>query len=206
MSPPKRSDRSATEVVPARRGRAFPLAAGERIAILNTHGSQVVDTWALVPPDFAERLSMSHTRIGTARLRPRVGDQLFSDLRRPILTLVEDSSPGVHDTLYPACDPRRYELLGAEGHDNCADNFRAAVGELTELPVPVPDPLNLFMNIPWAEEGGLEFAPPVSRPGDRVTLRAERDVVVVLSACPQDMVPINGPAMEPADVHVEILR
>ena len=206
MSRTSHTDASATEVVPARRARAFSLAGGERIRIVNTHGSQVVDTWALVPPEFAERMSMSQTRIGTGRLRPRVGDHLYSDLRRPIMTLVEDTSPGVHDTLYPACDPQRYELLGAEGHDNCSDNFRSAVGELTEQPVPVPDPLNLFMNIPWAEEGELEFAPPVSRPGDRVTLRAERDVVVVLSACPQDMVPINGPAMQPADVHVEILR
>jgi uncharacterized protein YcgI (DUF1989 family) len=101
---------------------------------------------------------------------------------------------------------RRYEFLGYSGrHENCCDNFRAALGELGYRRTAVPCPLNLFMNVSSSGDQALELIPPVSRPGDHVVLRAERDVIVVLSACPQDMVPINGPAMRPREVHVELI-
>jgi uncharacterized protein len=191
-------------ILPARRGKAFRLSEGDSIKVVNTHGSQVVDAWALVPPDLREHMSMPHTRATLASLRVRVGDHLYSERRRPILTLVEDTSSGVHDMLFPACDPARYELLGHEGHhDNCRENFHAALGELGLERPAAPSPLNLFMNVS-SEGGELALLPPESGPGDHVVLRAERDVVVVLSACPQDMVPINGPAMVPHEVGVEL--
>lgn len=191
-------------ILSARRGRAFRLAEGEAIKVVNTHGSQVVDAWALAPPDLREHMSMPHTRATLESLRVAVGDHLYSERRRPIMTLVEDTSPGVHDMLFPACDPARYELLGHVGHhDNCRDNFHAALAELGLERAAVPSPLNLFMHVS-SEGGTLELLPSVSRPGDQVVLRAERELVVVLSACPQDLVPINGPALEPRDVGVEI--
>lgn len=196
-----------TITVPARSGRAFPLRAGDELTVVNTEGGQVVDTWALALPGLDEHMSMEHTRAVHSRLTVRAGDVLYSDRRRPILTVVEDTSPGVHDTLIAACDWRRYEMLGHEGpHDNCADNFRTALEALGHRPPRVPCPLNLFMNIPWTPDGDLGFEPAPARPGDRVRLRAERDVVVVLSACPQDMVPINGLLQQPQPVCVELGR
>jgi uncharacterized protein YcgI (DUF1989 family) len=191
-------------ILPARQGRAYRLAKGESIKIVNIHGSQVVDAWALAPPDLREHMSMPHTRATLESLRIAPGDHLYSERRRPILTLVEDTSPGVHDMLFPACDPARYELLGHEGHhDNCRENFHAALAEVGLERPAVPSPLNLFMHVS-SEGGKLELLPSVSRPGDHVVLRAERDVIVVLSACPQDLVPINGPALVPNDVEVEL--
>ena len=196
----------AAEIVPARRGRAFRVARDRSLKVINTHGSQVVDAWALALPDLEEHMSMAHTRAILSSLCVQAGDRLWSDQRRPILTLAKDTSPGVHDLLFPACDVRRYELLGYPGrHDNCCDNFHAALGELGFRRARVPDPLNLFMNASRSRDPALELVPPVSRPGDHVVLRAERDVIVVLSACPQDMVPVNGPMMQPMDVHVELI-
>jgi uncharacterized protein len=193
------------EILPARRGRAFRVDRGASLKVVNVHGGQVVDAWALALPDLDEHMSMAHTRATLSSLRLREGDRLYSDRRRPILTLAEDTSPGVHDLLFPACDERRYELLGHRGHhDNCRDNFHAALAELGHRRGAVPSPLNLFMNVAIAE-GGLALEPSRSRPGDHVVLRAEHDVIVVLSACPQDIVPINGPQMRPVDVHVELL-
>jgi uncharacterized protein len=191
-------------IVPARRGRAFRLSEGECIKVVNTHGSQVVDAWALAPPDLREHMSMPHTRATLENLRVAVGDHLYSEWRRPILTLIEDTSPGVHDMLFPACDAARYELLGHSGHhDNCRENFHAALAGLGLERGACPSPLNLFMHVS-SEGGKLRLLPSVSSPGDHVVLRAERDIVVVLSACPQDIVPINGPALVPHDVGVEI--
>ena len=195
-----------TTIVPARRGRAFELACGDALRIVNTHGSQVVDTWAVSSAGTGEHLSMEHTRSVLSSLRPRVGDALQSSERRPMLTIVEDTSPGVHDTLIAACDAERYRQLGHDGpHASCGDNFQAALAAAGLPAVPVPAPLNLFMAIPWAPDGGLEFRPSPARPGDRVTLAALTDVVVVLSACPMDIKPINGPGRAPVDVAFEVI-
>ncbi len=193
-------------IVPAGHGRAFRLSAGQRLRIATIDGGQVVDTWALVLPDLNEWLSMEHTRGRLQALSPHAGDDLFSNRRRPILRLVEDTSPGVHDTLIAACDPERYAQLGHQRpHRNCAENFGAALVESGYDVRPVPSPLNLFMNIPVSSSGRLSFEPSPAGPGDAVTLQAISDVVVVLSACPQDLVPINGTEMRPSDVVVDAL-
>ncbi|MFO1150627.1 MAG: urea carboxylase-associated family protein [Alsobacter sp.] len=192
--------------VPARSSRAIRLGAGETLRIVNTHGSQVVDTWAVAADDPAEVLSMQHTRAALLKLTPSQGDRLYSTRRRPLLCLAVDTTPGRHDTVIPACDKERYGQLGApEGHANCCDNFALAIADAGLPDQPAPAPLNLFMNIPWTAEGALSFDPPLCKAGDRVELRAERDVVVVLSACPQDLVPINGADCVPTEVHYEIL-
>jgi uncharacterized protein len=192
--------------VPARSGRAVRLDAGQSIRIVNTHGEQVVDAWAFVAGDLSEFMSMEHTRATLLRLRPRVDDGLFSNRRRPVLTLTQDTSPGVHDTLIAACDNERYGLLGcAEYHDNCTDNLHAAMASLGLRAPETPCPLNLFMNIPWTEAGALSFEPPVTRPGDYIVLRAELDVIVAMSACPQDILPINGRSGTPTEVHYQVL-
>ena len=191
-------------ILPAREGVAVPLGAGERLRIINVHGGQVVDTWALAQADPGEHLSMEHTRTSLRKLMPAAGDDLYSSRRRPLLTLVEDTSPGTHDTLIAACDPERYRLLGADaGHASCGENFRRALTDQGIEPPQLPAPLNLFMNIAWDEAGGLEFLPSPARPGDYVTLKAVTDVTVVLSACPMDLNPIN--AGGPQDVALELL-
>jgi uncharacterized protein len=196
----------AVMIVPARRGRAVRVPLGATVEIINPAGSQVVDTWALCSSDLAEHLSMEHTRTTLGRMIPRVGDSLFSSARRPMLTLVADTSPGIHDTLIASCDAERYRMLGHVGyHDNCHDNFIAALAELGLTAPSVPAPLNLFMNVPWSPDGALRFEEPRSRPGDLVRLRAETDLIVVMSACPQDLVPVNGRDQRPTEVHFRLL-
>lgn len=184
-----------SSVLPARHGTAVPLAAGERLQITNREGGQVVDWWALAHPSDGEDeyASMEHTRAALRRLVPRVGDAIYSTRRRPLLTLTEDTSPGVHDTLIAACDPARYRLLGgAPDHPSCAQNFAAAIAEHGRSLPRAPAPLNLFMAIPWSQDGELEFAPSPAEAGDSVTFQADIDVLVVLSACPMDLNPINA--------------
>ena len=194
-------------IVEAGKGAGLRLKRGERVRIVNTHGSQVVDLFAHNAADLGETLSIQHSRNVWYRLQPRVGDQLWTQLRRPILTLAEDSSPGIHDTLFPCCDATRYVRLGVKGyHRNCADNWREALRAIgLEPPPTVPTALNLFMNVPVAPDGSFKILPPASRPGDAVVLKAEMDCVVALSSCPVDMLPLNGPDCRPQDVAYEIL-
>ena len=188
--------------IPARQGKAAYVAAGQTIKVINTFGEQVVDTWAFRRADIHEFMSMEHTRATLHRLIPKPGDALLTNHRRPILTLLEDTSGGIHDTLMAACDRYRYEELGCKTyHDNCTDNLAAAFAELGLVPPETPSPLNLFMNIPWTAEGALSFDPPVSTPGSYVVLRAEMDLIIAFSACPQDILPINGRAGKPTEAH-----
>lgn len=155
-----------------------------------------------------EFMSMPHSRAAMLHMSPKVNDTLVSNMREPILTLVEDTSNGVHDTLMAACDPARYKGLGVEQwdeHGSCAENLVMALKELNERAGlkgakgvgadvtinNVPAPLNLFMNIPWTDAGDLAFKAPTSNEGEYVRLKAVRDCVVVMSACPQDILEIN---------------
>ena len=191
--------------IPARRGKAAFVRQGQLIKVINTHGQQVVDTWAFNRNDLAEFMSMEHSRATHHHMIPRVGDAMLTNHRRAVLTLLEDTSGGVHDTLIAACDRYRYQELGCtEYHDNCTDNLAAALAELGLAPPETPSPLNLFMNIPWTAAGDLAFEPPVSTPGSYVVLRAEIDLIAVFSACPQDILPINGRAGKPVEAHFRI--
>jgi uncharacterized protein len=192
--------------IPARRGKAARLRRGQTVRVVNTIGQQVVDTWAFTAADLREVMSMEHSRVAIGRILPQVGDAFVTNRRRPILTLIEDNSGGIHDTLFAACDRWRYELLGCtEYHDNCADNLAASLAELGIVPPQTPAPLNLFMNIPVVDGRRVEVCPPVSTPGSYVGLRAEIDCIIAFSACPQDLLPVNGIAMTPTHAHFDIL-
>jgi hypothetical protein len=191
--------------IPARRGAAARVAKGQRVTVINTHGAQVVDTWAFAASDVAEWMSMECSRAWFLKLRASVGDTFLTNQRRPILSLVEDTSGGAHDTLIAACDAPRYRLLGVEGHhDNCRDNLHAALAALGIRVPATPSPLNLFMNIPWTADGTLAWAEPVSTPGSHVVLRAEMDLLIAFSACPQDILPINGKTGTTTEAHFTI--
>ena len=196
---------SDIQTIPARQGKATRLKAGQRIKIINTHGTQVVDTWAFCDGDMSEYMAMDATRAFNLHIRPQIGDHLVTNRRRTLLIFEEDKSPGVHDTLIAACDRWRYGLLGYEGyHDNCADNLTASLMELGLQETHTPSPLNLFMNIPWKDDGSLSFEAPVNQKGDYVVLRAELDCVVAMSACPQDILPINGVNNKPTEAHFQV--
>ena len=200
---------SELQVLKARQGVAIPLAVGDRLRIVNTHGAQVVDLWAVVAGDVLESMSMPHSRNPWYRLAPRPGDAFVTNHRRPILTLLEDSSPGVHDTLIPSCDTERYRQLGAPEHGSCTDNFHGALRAIgVEPPRAVPTAVNLWMNVVVQSNGIIAIVAPVSKPGDHVLLRAELDCVAVLSACPHDLppVPLNGPDFTPRDVGYAVER
>lgn len=179
-----------------------------------------------------EYLSLPHTRASTHRLVPEVNDTLLSNLRTPIMTLIEDTTPGAHDTLTAACDAAFYAELGVdkpEEHGSCAVNLVLALKELNEttgltgakavgsdITVNIaPTPLHLFMNAPLeldanaksegsgAKGAKLSVEEPKGKKRSYVRFRAERDIVVVMSACPMDVGSQNGGKCMAANFMVE---
>jgi len=195
--------------IPAGHGKTTRLKAGQKVKLINTHGTQVVDCWAFNAYDLREYMSMESSRVWNRRLMPKVGDVFVTTQRRPILTLVEDTTPGIHDTFCAACDRYRYEVLGVKGyHRNCQDNMFEGMMELgVTPPFPIPASFNIFMNIPVLEDrNSFDVRPTVSKPGQYVVLRAEMDCFVAFSACPQDILPIHGEGgAPPKDAHFVVL-
>ena len=136
---------------------------------------------------------------------PQPGEHFVTNTRRPILLLEEDATPGIHDMLCAACDPERYQGLGVEGwHASCQENMQIALRAVgVEPPRFAPQPINLFMNTPAQADGTIAWLPAPTKAGDSVTLRAELDLVLVVSACPQDIVAIND--KNPGPIEIELL-
>ncbi|KAH5776274.1 hypothetical protein HBI88_017170 [Parastagonospora nodorum] len=182
-----------------------------------------------------EYLSLPHTRASSHKLVPEVDDILLTNLRNPIITLVEDTTPGAHDTLTAACDANLYSALGTdkpEEHGSCAENLVLALKELNEgaglkgakaigadITVNIaPTPLHLFMNAPLdvanissidgagAKGAILSVDEPKGKKRSYVRFRADRDVVVVFSACPMDVGKQNGGRCMAANFMVEDVK
>ena len=171
-------------VVPAGGGAGLRLRRGERLRVIDTEGGQSGDLVSYAA-DGSERLSNGRTFDYGGTIYLSTGDVLWSDRSNPMLTIVADDV-GRHDFLYASCSiemyRKQYAVTGY--HPNCHDNLLAALRDLGIEPGPLPTAFNFFMNVEVAADGRLSFAPPRSRAGDAIVLRAEMDLAVALSACP----------------------
>jgi uncharacterized protein YcgI (DUF1989 family) len=118
-------------IVRARQGVHAKLNHGQRIRIINPSGHQVVDVWAFPISSVPSWMSMAQSRSKLQKVIPVVNDAFVDTHRQPVLTLVEDTSPGIHDMVFPPCDDWRYIEAGAHGHDSCAANLRRELAAYT---------------------------------------------------------------------------
>ena len=185
---------------------AIHLNKGQRAKITNIEGSQVVDVWAFNSDNIEEFLSNEHTRSCLEKLIPTLGDALYSNKRQPIIRLVEDTSPGIHDLLLSACDEQRYALLGHIGyHRNCTDNLHQSMRDLGHHISETPSPFNLFENVSIADDGQLAIESPLVKAGEYVILQAEMDITLAMSSCPMDIALTNGPDKRSKPFEIEVL-
>ena len=189
-------------VVPAKSGRAVSVSRGDLIRVVDIEGHQVGDLWAVDAADHGRWLSASHTRDRCERLFPAVGGQFCDQRGEPVLELAGDTSPGVHDMLFPPCDRWLYQSRGLAGHPNCQDNFLAAAASAgIVLPV-VPDPVNVFQDSGPRPDGTLAIGVAASSPGDTIAFLARRDLVVILTACSVDYPPLNQGRCSPLRIEI----
>ena len=190
-------------ICPASHGYAFEVKKGEVFRLTDIEGQQPIDFWAFNKSDPMEHLSVCHTRVANLSMEVKPGQSAVTNKRRPIVTLVEDNSPGQHDMLLAACDKTRFETLGHKGfHRNCQDNMHEALAAHgINLPFS-PQPWNLFTHFPLTSDKRIELLSPDTKAGDNIVFRAEMDIVVAISACPQDITRICGD--KNTDVRVEV--
>lgn len=192
-------------LVPAGEPWLTEVRAGQTLRIHDVEGNQAVDTlfYSLANP--RERYDVQRTLRRQGNVYLGSGSVLYSNLGRPMLTIVEDTC-GRHDTLGGACAQEsntvRYALDKRHMH-SCRDNFLRACcadGRLGKRDI-APN-INFFMNVPVTPEGGLTFEDGVSASGKYVQLLAHMDVIVLISNCPQLNNPCNGYNPTPAELLV----
>ena len=199
-SPLDPSQAVTDEICPAGEPWAHLIKRGQTFRIVDLEGNQAVDTLFYNANDAQERYSATDTINRQKKLYLTTGSELYSNAGNVMLTITADTC-GRHDTLGGACAAEsntvRYALEKFPMH-SCRDNFLHALAhhplcqELGMSKRDLPSNINFFMNVPVTESGGLEFADGVSASGKYVEMRAEMDVVVLISNCPQLNNPCNA--------------
>ncbi|MDX6682441.1 MAG: uncharacterized protein QOG94_2480 [Solirubrobacteraceae bacterium] len=190
------------EVVQAGDGWTRVLRAGQHLRIVDLAGNQAVDTLFYDAHDTAERYSAQDTIRAQGSLYLTSGSRLLTGSGRELVTIVADTC-GRHDTVGGACSQEsnvvRYGAHTRHMHA-CRQTFLAHALAWGLGKRDLTHNVNFFMNVPITPEGGLTFEDGLSAPGKYVELRAERDVLVLISNCPQLNNPCN--AFDPTPVQL----
>lgn len=182
------------EIVPARAPWLHHVAAGQTLRIVDLEGNQAVDFLLYATADDAERYSAQDTVAAQGNLFLRQGTVLRSNEGRAMMTIV-GTAVDYHDTIGGACSCESNTLR--YGHHTksehaCVENFLEANLLEGRGKRDIVSNINFFMNVPVEADGSLGIVDGISAPGLTVDLRAEMDVTVVVSNCPQINNPCNG--------------
>ena len=164
-------------------GRIIP--AGHTLRIVDLEGRQAVDflCYNAVRPE--ERYNAADTMKIAGSIFLTAGVALYSGLGRKLFTVVEDTC-GYHDTIGGCCsEESNFVRYGVRGTPNCRDNFLRALAPFDLGRRDIVANVNFFMYVPVSPDGSMAIVQGRSRPGDHVDLRAEMDVLAVVSNCPQ---------------------
>lgn len=192
------------EVLPARAYWHKRLSKGSVLRIVDLQGCQSVDTLIYDASDTAIRYNAANTIKLAGSIYLSKGCVLYDDIAQPMMIIIEDTV-GRHDTLAGNCS-REINMVryGATAPLSCRDNFIKALGELGMGPRDLPANINFFMNVPVDAKGGVAIVDGISKPGDYVDLHCEKDVIVVISNCPQEHNPCSG--ANPTPIRLTIWR
>ena len=193
---------SATQRIGPRSGTAFPLAKGERLTVFDPEGGQVADLLAFNRHDVREVISNGRTLDYEETIRLTAGHRLWSN-RSNVLLTIEQDSVGAHDFLLTPCsaDTFRHFYPDKPVHRGCFGNLSEALAPWGIQPDAIPVAFNCFMNVPVAGDGRISVLPPLSKPGDSIAFRAERDLIIGLTAC--SAYASNGGSFKPIDYRIE---
>lgn len=182
-------------------GTGFLLKRGQLLKITDPQGEQVSDLTAFAESDTSEWLSSGRTIDYANTIYLTTGHLLYSNRSRPMFKIIEDTV-GRHDFLLTPCSPETFQLLYDQHdyHPSCFENLVMNLAAFGIRPDMIPTTFNIFMNVIVLPSGELRIDPPASRPGDYITLRAEMDLIVGVTACSAEK--SNNYKFKPIDVAI----
>lgn len=181
----------SSEFIPARAGWSRELTRGQVLRIIDLEGRQAVDFLCYNARDYEDRYAAADTMKINGSIFIGKGTVIYSVNCNPLFSVIEDTC-GRHDTIGGCCSSalnrRRY---GKPDDPNCRQNFLDQLRRYGMGPRDMVANVNFFMYVPVSAEGAMAMGPSISEPGDHVDLRAEMDVLAVISNCPQMNNPVN---------------
>lgn len=175
---------------------------GEILRITDLEGQQAVDFLCYNAAEPEERYHAPNTMKAAGTIFLTTGHKLYSDLARPIFTIIDDQFGG-HDTIGGCCSaPSNKMLYGVDNCPGCRENFLAALSHHGLGRRDIVPNVNLFMRVPVEGDGHAGIALGVSPPGCQVALRADMDALAVISNCPQINNPCNN--FKPTPIRVQV--
>jgi uncharacterized protein YcgI (DUF1989 family) len=182
----------ADRILPGKAYTAFLLKPNQVLHIEDVEGKQVADLICFNLHDFKDRLNNENTMLLNYVWNPTKGHVLYSTNCNKMLTIVEDTVGRNYPGGAMCSEELNYLRYGVRGTANCRDNLAAAVAPWGIAKDELPGAFAPFMNVLHHPDGRAEIAEPTSEPGDYIQLRAEMDLLVAVSVCPQELNPVNG--------------
>jgi uncharacterized protein YcgI (DUF1989 family) len=165
---------------------------------VNVEGEQVADLVLFNLKRLQEKLSPPNSLLLNKGIFPGAGYGLFSDEANLMMTIVADTSDGVHDMIAGACSSFTNEVRYQEKNThNCRDNFASAGAPWGLSWKDMPYPMNVFMNCPIGDNGAFGIEKPVVKAGEYIEFKAEMDLLAIFSNCPQTRNPCNNFKIKP---------
>jgi hypothetical protein len=198
---PKPSLTVLDQIIPACAPWSGIIKKGQYLRIVDSEGKQAVDFLCYNAHDRDERYFAPNTVKAAGTISLTKGHVLYSDQAQPLFTIVEDTY-GSHDTIGGACSAASNRMLyGVEDCPGCRENFLKALSSHGMGRRDVVPNINFFMRVPVEREGAAAIARGDSAPGSYVELRAEMDVLAVISNCPQ----MNNPANDYNPTSIQVI-
>lgn len=180
------------EILPPRGGTAFTIRAGQVCRVVDLEGKQVADVICFNLHDLVDKLSPENTQALNGTLFLTTGHHLYSTKATRLATITADTC-GVHDLISGSCSEQTNAFrYGVRGTPNCRSNFERVLKPYGVPPAEIPYSFNVFMNTPIAADGTTGIQEPTSKPGDYLDLRANVDLLIAISNCPQERNPCNA--------------
>jgi len=179
-------------IIPAQEYAAFTMPRGQVLRFVDVEGQQVPDVACFNEHDLTEHLNMGNSLLLNKRREFRQGDVIYSVICQPMMTIVGYSNEESY-SYGPMCSEELNHLrYGVAGTRACRENFALALAPYGFDRRQIPNAFVPFMRVVVEPDGSMEIKEPTSEPGDYYDLRAEMDLLVAVSNCPQERNPCNG--------------
>ena len=189
-------------IVEAKQPWSGLVRKGQVLVIRDTHGQQAVDFLCYDADNTSDRYSATNTVKVQGNVYVGKGTVLYADSGKPLLSVIEDTV-GKHDTIYGCCsNPNNKLRYGVKTTESCYTNFTQELQKHGMDVTSIVPNVNWFMSVPVLDNGAAGVAEAARKPGSFVKLRAECNVLAVLSNCPQMHNPCNGYKPTPIEVRI----